>query len=68
MIRSRWFSEDIDSFVDAAITTLQRVCSSDKVLSAAGVFGRAEADSGSATIPRDDLRREGKLGTFKSHP
>ena len=65
MIRSRWFSEDIDSFVDAAITTLERVCSSDKVLSAAGVFGLAEADSGSATIPRDDLRREGKLGTFR---
>lgn len=64
-IRSRWGSEETDSFADAVLTTLERACGSRKVLSAAGVLPLAEVDPGEATIPIDALEHQGKLRTFR---
>ena len=65
VIRSRWRPEEIDSFVDAVLTTLEKVCERDEVLDAAGIVPVAGHDSGKARIPRDAVQRKGKLETFQ---
>ena len=65
IIRSRWRPEEIESFVDAVLTTLEMVCARDEVLDAAGVVPVAGFDSGKARIPRDAVQREGRLETFR---
>ena len=65
VIRSRWGPEEIGSFVKAALTTLEMVSGSDKVLDAAGIVPSAGVESGKARIPRDAVQREGRLETFR---
>ena len=65
IIRSRWRPEEIGSFVDAVLTTLELVCARDEVLDAAGVVSVAGLDSGKARIPRNAVQREGRLETFR---
>ena len=64
VIRSRCSPEEIDTFIDAVLTTLGKICDSDDVLNAAGIVPFAEFDSGKARIPRDAVQREGRLETF----
>ena len=65
VIRSRWCPEEIDSFADAALATLEMVSGRDEVLDAAGIVPAAGAESGKARIPRDAVQREGRLETFR---
>ena len=65
IIRSRWSPEEIDSFVDAVLTTLGKICERDEVLNAAGIVPFAEFDSGKARIPRDAVKRKGRFETFR---
>ena len=65
VIRSRWGPEEIDSFVNAALTTLEMVSGRDEVLDAAGIVPFAGAESGKARIPRNAVQREGRLETFR---
>ena len=64
ILRSRWCPEEIESFVDAGLATLEKVCERDAVLNAARVVPYADLDSGKGRIPRDSLQREGRLETF----
>ena len=65
IIRSRWHSEDIASFVEAAITTLEKLAKRDDILDAAGIVPFAGFDRGKATIPRKAVQQEGRLKTFQ---
>ena len=65
IIRPRWRPEEIDSFVDAVLATLENICERDEVLTAAGIVPFAEVKSGKAGIPRDAVQREGTLETFR---
>ena len=65
IIRPRWRPEEIDSFVDAVLATLEKICERDEVLNAAGVVPYAEVESGKARIPRDAVKRDGRLETFR---
>ena len=65
IIRSRWKPEEIESFIDAVLTTLAKVSDSDEVLNATGIVPFADFDSGKARVPRDTVQREGRLETFQ---
>ena len=65
IIRSRWCSKEIASFVAAALTMLEKVAKRNDVLNAAGIVPLAGLDSGKARIPRDAVLREGRLETFR---
>ena len=65
IIRPRWRPEEIDSFVDAVLATLEKICERNEVLNAAGIVPFAEVESGKAGIPRDAVQREGTLETFR---
>lgn len=62
IIHSRWSSEEIDSFVERALDTLENLCDRDEVLDAARLVA---FDSARTRIPKDALQREGKLETFR---
>ena len=65
VIGSRWPAEEIDSFVDAVLTTLEEVRNRDDILNAAGIVPFADAECGKARIPRDAVQRRGTLETFR---
>ena len=65
IIRSRWRPKEIESVVDAVLTTLEMICARDEVLDAAGVVPVAGLDSGKSRIPRDAVQREGMLETIQ---
>ena len=65
IIRSRWRPEEIDTFVDAALATLEVVSGRDEVLDAAGIVPFAGVESGKARIPKDAVQRKGRLETFR---
>ena len=65
IIRSRWSPEEINSFVEAALATLEKVCERDEILNAAGFVPLGQTDPGKARIPRDAVQREGRLETFQ---
>ena len=58
----RWSPKKIDSFVEAALRTLKKLCDRDKVLDAARISG---IDSASAKIPKSSVERKGRLETFR---
>ena len=61
-IRSLWSSKEIDTFVEAALKTLERPCDQDEVLDATRI---ARLDSTNAKIPKSAVEREGRLETFR---
>ena len=65
IIRSRWRPEEIESFVDAVLATLETICARDEILDAAGIVPFAEIGSGKAHIPKDAVQRDGRLETFR---
>lgn len=65
LIRSLWSQEEVDSFIDAALSVLENVCHRDEVLDGTRVGPYAGDESHRAWIPRDAVRREGRLGTFR---
>ena len=64
IIRSRWCAEEIDSFVEATLTILEKMCTRDEILNAAGIVPYVEIGSHKANIPRDAVQREGRIETF----
>ena len=65
-IGSKWPAKEIDSFVDATLGVLERVCNLDQVLDATRVPDLASFDTGSAKIPKESLERKGRLETFRN--
>ena len=65
VIRARWSHQEINSLVEAALTTLKKLCGRDEVLDATRCTGFASQDSINAKIPKDAVKREGRLETFR---
>ena len=65
VICSRWQAKEIDSFVEAALTTLERLCAQDEVLDATRVKDVAALGVDNAKIPKASLMRRGRLETFR---
>ena len=62
-IQSDWSPDEIDSFVEAALATLAKLCKKDNVLDATGVL--PDVDGASARIPKSGVVRTGRLETFR---
>lgn len=62
-IQSDWSPDEIDSFVEAALATLAKLCKRDDVLDATGVF--PDVDATSARIPKSGVVRTGRLETLR---
>ena len=65
MIGSLWRPVEIDSFVDAALATLEKNCMSGEILNATGIVPSTGIESGKTRIPREAVQREGRLETFQ---
>ena len=65
LVRSRWSEVEVDSFVEAALDALKSVCGRDEILDGAGILPYAGRESHKARIPRDAVRRNGILETFR---
>ena len=65
IIHSRWSSQEINSLVKAALTTLKKLCDRDEVLDATRCTGFAAQDSIKAKIPKDAVKCKGRLETFQ---
>ena len=61
-IRSHWPHEAIDSFVEAALKTLEKLCDRDEVLDASRI---TRLDSTSAKMQKDTVVRKGRLEIFR---
>ena len=64
IIRS-WSPKEIDSFVEAALSALKKLCDQDHVLDASRCIGLGDQDSIKANIPKCALERKGRLETFR---
>ena len=62
IIGSLWSSEEIGSFVECALATLENLCDRDEVLDATRIM---TFDSNRTKIPKDAVQREGILETFR---
>ena len=60
-IRSFWSCEDIDSFIESALKTLEKLCKCDRVLDASRL---ARSFSANTRITKDAVERKGRLETF----
>ena len=65
VICSRWQAKEIDSFIEAALKTLERLCTQDEVLDPARVKDVATLGVSNAKIPKASLVRRGRLETFE---
>ena len=65
LIHALWSLKEIDSFVEAAIKTLKKLCDQDEVLDATRL-GNSVQDSISSKIPKNAVVREGRLETFRN--
>ena len=63
VVRARWSPEQIDSFVEGALDSLEKLCDRDHVLDPSRLAGTGSAD---ARIARDAIEREGRLETFRN--
>ena len=63
ILRSGWSPREIDSFVEAALATLERFCNSDAVVGGAGLFPGLDATN--ARIPKSAVVQTGRLETFR---
>ena len=62
IIRSRWSPQEIDSLVEAAFKTLEKLCDQDEVLDATRI---TRLDSTSAKMQKDTVERKGRLKIFQ---
>ena len=62
-IRSCWSPDEIDSFVEAALGALERLCDRDEVIDTTWIL--PEIDATNARIPKSALVRDGRLETFR---
>ena len=65
IIRARWCPKEIDSFVEAVLTTLENLCDQDEVLDVTRCSDFIAQDSIRAKIPKNTVEREGRLETFQ---
>ena len=61
IIHSCWSPEEIDSFVEAALAMLKKCCDRDEVINTDRI---SWLDSANAKIPKNAVKREGRLETF----
>lgn len=61
IIGSCWSPKEIDAFVEAALATLKKLCDRDEVIDAGYI---SWIDSANAKIPKNAVKREGRLETF----
>lgn len=61
-IRSLWSSKEIDTFVEAALETLEKLCDRDEVLDVSRIM---RFDSTSAKMQKDTVVPKGRLETFR---
>ena len=61
IIRSHWSPEEIDSFVEDALAMLKECCEREEVIDADRI---SWLDSANAKIPKNAVKREGRLETF----
>ena len=66
IIGSNWPANEIDSFIEATLNTLERLCTLDEVLDATRVPDFASVDADNAKIPKESLKRRGRLETFRN--
>ena len=64
LIHSFWSPGEIDSFVEAALKTLKKLCDRDEVLNATRL-GNTVQDSNTVKIPKNAVSRKGRLETFR---
>ena len=64
LIHSLWSPKEIDSFVEAALKTLKKLCDQDEVLDATRL-GVTVQESITTKIPKNAVVREGRLETFR---
>ncbi len=62
IVRSLWSCEQIDSFVENALATLEKLCNRDRVLDPSRL---ERSYSAGARIAKEDIEREGRLETFR---
>ena len=65
IIHSRWSPDEIDSFVEATLTTLKKPCDIDEVLDATRCTIFEKQESFHAKIPKSAVERKGKLESFR---
>ena len=64
-VLSRWTQGEIDSFIEAAIATLENLCSRDQVVDATRCNRFGLQNFVYAKIPKDAIQREGRLETLR---
>lgn len=62
IVRSLWSCEQIDSFVESALSILEDLCKRDHVLDPSRL---ERSYSAGARIAKEDIEREGRLETFR---
>ena len=62
IVQSLWSCEQIDSFVENALATLEKLCNRDQVLDPSRL---ERSYSAGARIAKEDIEREGRLETFR---
>ena len=65
-ICSRWQAKEIDSFVETALLTLERLCAQDEVLDATRIKDVATLGVDNAKIPKTSLVHRGLLETYRN--
>lgn len=63
LIRSGWSPDEVDSFVEAVLGAMERLCDRDEVLDTTWIL--PEVDATNARIPKSALVRNGRLETFR---
>ncbi len=66
IIRSCWSSEEIDSFVEAALAMLKERCEQDEVLEPSRYTGFAAQDFFKAKIKKKEMESKGMLEIFRN--
>ena len=64
-ILSRWSPKRTESFVEAALVALRRLCDRDHVLDARRCAGLGAQDATNARIPKSAVERKGRLETYR---
>ncbi len=65
VIRTRWRPQDFDSFVNAALGALQKLCDRNRVLDPARCQRFVDQHSADGKIPNEAVMRPGTLETFQ---
>lgn len=65
VIRTRWYPQEIDCFMNAALVALQKLCDKNRVFDPARCQRFVDQHSGDGKIPSDAVMHSGTLETFQ---